>query len=50
MAAADLIKALLNPNHEAPFARIRVTQLEDLRQLLTLFQARLNKPGEPTRV
>ena len=37
-------------NPEAPFAKIGKTKLKDLRQLETLFQYHLNKPGTPARV
>ena len=36
--AEDLTEALLNPNTEAPFAKIVETQFDDLRQLATLFK------------
>ena len=50
MAATYLIGALLHPNLEAPFAHIGKTQLASLRQLATLLQALLNKPGSHPRV
>ena len=49
LAAADLTEALLHPNPEAKFSKLRETQLESLRQLATLFQYCLRKPGAPPR-
>ena len=41
LAKVDLIDSLLYQNPEAAFAKIGETRLEALRQLTTLFQARL---------
>ena len=50
MAEVDLTESLLQLNPQAPFAKIVETKFESLRQLSTLFQARLNKPGAPQRL
>ena len=50
LSAIELTEAPLHPNAEAQFSKIGETQSESLRQLKTLFQALLNKPGAPPRV
>ena len=50
LAAADLTEALLHPKPGAPFSIVGETQLELLRQLAILFQARINRTGAPARV
>ena len=50
LAAVDLTEALLHLNPQAPFSHIGETQLAALRQIATLFQDLLEKPGAPPRV
>ena len=50
LSTTNLTEALLNTNPEAPFSHISETYLVSLRELETLFLARLNKPGAHPRV
>ena len=50
LAAVYLTEILIHPNIKAPLSHLEETQLAYVRQLVTLFQSWLNKPGAPPRL